>query len=712
MAGNSVLMKSKMITSSDNSITITNGTDGSIDLKVNGGVGNNITLSSSTPNALAATGNPGSYTGTKAAAYNHVHPTTGLAVLDENNKISEDVIPDSVLPEWKTLDIPDSLIVAEGNKVERVIYNIYMRETRTVATIYQSLVVSFPSEPATHNEYYEGGVYKVGFNYLLQPEYYIDTLGYTYYEQAIISEAQQYPDKFHSTGKRKSSYIPLGGGSSYELIIVRPSKDEILDMLFESIPPQHMIQDDNYVYQHYYVPTQNLPYHINDPYRGYGGASAILANRIKNQLDPTGQFVNQQWLIHPRKRRLAYEASEFCDGNEIYKKEAEKIPDGSFVLCSPQWFKILAPYQWYGGDIRNTYSDPNPNSSDQYIKILHGCFGSGAGLVWFDKGKVIGHTAKHTETTGGWWFSTWYDPIDDKYYKKTKFLSSSYNVGMLDQRVVDEYGVLITNRNNGITRDPLEVEDKFTWDYNTYTSHQVCSCINPAWTYAQKLAVAEEYLRKKIASKIFSRENTVVRLIKPENTKYIEITAADIVLTGENASSVTVDEYLISGTTNFEMKVISRNIPENEVGEEYLTYVDGIGVEVDTLDEAHCVLLNLKALSPVVDHIDFRWWYNENTCTQWLHTHVEAHHSCIVPVDETVETTGTLSVTIEGTTAGMWSIDDGVTWRNDDGAVLEPGDYTVTYKPVESYTTPSAESITIIAGTITSITGTYVPIVY
>ena len=72
----------------------------------------------------------------------------------------------------------------------------------------------------------------------------------------------------------------------------------------------------------------------------------------------------------------------------------------------------------------------------------------------------------------------------------------------------------------------------------------------------------------------------------------------------------------------------------------------------------------------------------------------------------TTPTTGTLTVTYSGTapSGAQWSADSGTTW-NAFGAslALAAGSYTVSYKAVSGYVTPTSQSATVTAGSTTSI---------
>ena len=68
-----------------------------------------------------------------------------------------------------------------------------------------------------------------------------------------------------------------------------------------------------------------------------------------------------------------------------------------------------------------------------------------------------------------------------------------------------------------------------------------------------------------------------------------------------------------------------------------------------------------------------------------------------------------LVVSLTGTTAGRWSVDNGVTWHESGTALtLAPGSFTVTYQPVAGYVTPAPAAATIVAGQVTTIAGDYV----
>lgn len=71
--------------------------------------------------------------------------------------------------------------------------------------------------------------------------------------------------------------------------------------------------------------------------------------------------------------------------------------------------------------------------------------------------------------------------------------------------------------------------------------------------------------------------------------------------------------------------------------------------------------------------------------------------------------TGTLVVNIEGTTAGRWTIDSGNTWH-ESGVTLHvlAGSYGVQFEPVNGYTTPFEQIVTVSAGQTTSVSAGYV----
>lgn len=78
-----------------------------------------------------------------------------------------------------------------------------------------------------------------------------------------------------------------------------------------------------------------------------------------------------------------------------------------------------------------------------------------------------------------------------------------------------------------------------------------------------------------------------------------------------------------------------------------------------------------------------------------------------------VQANGALVVSLTGTTAGRWSVDNGVTWHESGTTLtLAPGSYTVTYQPVAGYVTPAPAAATIVAGQVTTIAGDYVADVY
>ena len=71
-------------------------------------------------------------------------------------------------------------------------------------------------------------------------------------------------------------------------------------------------------------------------------------------------------------------------------------------------------------------------------------------------------------------------------------------------------------------------------------------------------------------------------------------------------------------------------------------------------------------------------------------------------------TQGTLKVNITGTNEGRWSIDNGTTWYTDGHSInLSPGNYTVIFKDVDGYVTPSNENITITVNQTTTLNITY-----
>ena len=69
-------------------------------------------------------------------------------------------------------------------------------------------------------------------------------------------------------------------------------------------------------------------------------------------------------------------------------------------------------------------------------------------------------------------------------------------------------------------------------------------------------------------------------------------------------------------------------------------------------------------------------------------------------------TTGQLTVNGVGFPSGaQWTVDGGTTWYNiGDTATLSPGNYTLVYKEVSGYLTPSSQSATVSAGSTTTIT--------
>lgn len=74
---------------------------------------------------------------------------------------------------------------------------------------------------------------------------------------------------------------------------------------------------------------------------------------------------------------------------------------------------------------------------------------------------------------------------------------------------------------------------------------------------------------------------------------------------------------------------------------------------------------------------------------------------------ENPSTTGNLEVVYSGTapSGAQWSCNGGSTWNNFGATVvLDPGNYTVTYKTVSNYITPDSQSATVSVGSTTTIT--------
>ncbi len=76
--------------------------------------------------------------------------------------------------------------------------------------------------------------------------------------------------------------------------------------------------------------------------------------------------------------------------------------------------------------------------------------------------------------------------------------------------------------------------------------------------------------------------------------------------------------------------------------------------------------------------------------------------------------TGSLTVSISPDTAvtagAKWSMDNGETWNESSSVIstLSPGGFTIVYSPINGWSMPDNQSVTVTEDQITSITGTYV----
>ena len=57
---------------------------------------------------------------------------------------------------------------------------------------------------------------------------------------------------------------------------------------------------------------------------------------------------------------------------------------------------------------------------------------------------------------------------------------------------------------------------------------------------------------------------------------------------------------------------------------ELLSYVDADGNKTYR-ERARRIFMRTELLRPYVHHVKYRWWYDDDTCTEWLTTPVEAH---------------------------------------------------------------------------------------